>query len=236
MLLVPGCGDDTSGRPDADADSDADAGADADADTDADSDGDADADADADTDADSDGDADADSDGDADGDADPEDQDGDGHRGVAFGGDDCDDLRSEIHPGAIELTAWERETIDDGDAGFSVAMAIDGAGAVHLGYARYVPEGSWYATNAQGAWTTEEVDAGCRNNEGIALGPDGEVHMSLRIWADGTGSVGTAVGIGPEGLVHVAYGLGVVGSNQELIYARRSIQNGRDDDCDGVAY
>jgi hypothetical protein len=125
------------------------------------------------------------------------DLDADGHLAPGCGGDDCDDLRATVYPGApdnVGVGGWLLETVDANPADdtwlSTASLAVDGAGAVHIGYVDFTNDGIdndgvRYATNASGAWVIETVDAGgVRMYTSIGVDNAGAVHMC---WGRGAG-------------------------------------------------
>jgi hypothetical protein len=75
-----------------------------------------------------------------------------------------------------------------GDVGAHNAVAVDGAGHVHVSYLAERPFDLMYATNASGAWVTEVVDAGGYQGmwNSIAVDAGGAAHVGYYDNNDGT--------------------------------------------------
>jgi hypothetical protein len=189
LLGVAGCewapfSGDGGSKGDAGADADSDTDGDADADADSDIDGDSDGDADSDTDGDADADVDSDTDGDADPCRDP-DRDEDGHEAEACGGDDCDDARAGVHPGVTETEDWSVEVVAAANRlPSATSLALDAGGAVHVAYHDGDADDLVHASNASGAWVRELVDGGLITGTAIGVAPDGTIHIAYIQWPD----------------------------------------------------
>ncbi len=86
-------------------------------------------------------------------------------------------------------TSHTQDTIDNGmvagatrSAGAGVAVTVDAAGTDHVSYATFSDGGVWYATDAGGSWTTDQVANDGHDGAGtaIAVAGDGTVHVFYR--------------------------------------------------------
>lgn len=154
------------------------------------------------------------------------DADGDGFAAVPCDGNDCDDQDAAIHPGAFDHSGWTIVQVEDD--GHSPALGVGQDGVVHLVYS--ADAGLRHATG-QDDWAPETIDATSTAGASIAVATDGAVHVGYVERMDGPGSnlkyavrtgdewtvegvaqgdswttwLGAAVGLSPEGQVHLAY-------------------------------
>jgi hypothetical protein len=123
-----------------------------------------------------------------------------------------------LYLGVREKSGWTYQEIDTSSSedrpGFSLASGADGS--LHLVFAN--ADGLWYEPGPSATAERQLVDE----------------------WPAGYGGVtvhgGVSVAIDSE-YVHVAYGVPIDGSVESTIwYARRSVPDGVDNDCDGVVW
>ncbi len=103
------------------------------------------------------------------------DQDGDGYVDILYGGDDCDDTRDDVYPGAPELEdgvdndcddlldntgTWQTTVIDSsGDAGHLLQLCLDDADTPLLAWSEH-ETGLVLGTPGDFGWTTEVIASG----------------------------------------------------------------------------
>ncbi len=119
-------------------------------------------------------DTDVDTDTDTDSDGDCDDADLDGFMAAACGGDDCDDADEAAHPGAPDNAGFAWR-LETLDPGSRPSLALDAAGVVHVVFDS--ADGLRYATNPTGLWRVETVDADGGGVPAVGVSPDGAVHV-----------------------------------------------------------
>ena len=111
--------------------------------------------------------------------------------------------------------AWDVAVVDtDDDTGSYPAIAVDSSGASNIAYLLTTSGGGSaydlrYASDWVGVWRTETIDSDAYSGEYASMAID------------------------DEDVVHVAFH---DISNGDLRYARRSTEDGRDNDCDGSEF
>jgi hypothetical protein len=132
--------------------------------------------------------------------ADGVDRDGDGHLSLESGGDDCDDRRAFVRPGAPDGVGWVIEAFP---AGIRTQLALDGWGRPVV------------------AWVGRDSDAECEDEEWVMM--DGYSTVEVSRWARGqwttervvractNGAIG--LGVAADGTTWVAFAAGSISSS-----------------------